>query len=135
MPFGDKNINYKPKDISTILTKELKQTIQMISESIPLLNLAKYDFKFKNIKELQKGNIKIIEVNGAIGFDSRYTIKTLEDLTIKNVYLNLRWFLKRINIGLINTFDSELYKKNLVNRDIEIWRNILLNCKYKTKYL
>jgi hypothetical protein len=51
-------------DRSNLITPQLEEVFDNISNQIPWFYFGRYDFKVKSIEDLYKGNIKIIELNG-----------------------------------------------------------------------
>ena len=56
---------------------------------IPNMNVARYDIRLKNINDLEKGNFKIIEINGTMGMSFEY-------------YFDIIWYFRRLFIGTKN---------------------------------
>ncbi len=51
-------------DVSHLRTPELESIIDTITKKVPNFHFGRYDIKARNVEELQKGEFKIIELNG-----------------------------------------------------------------------
>ena len=80
----------------------LEKQIKDISYNIPNFNVGRYDIKTTEDK-IRKGEFKILEVNGTLGFDLR------KPTYISFIYHAIRWFLKRLQVGLINILSLNGY--------------------------
>ncbi len=53
------------RDCSGEITRALEECIDTVATSMPHLHVARFDIRFASMHELQHGNFKIIEINGA----------------------------------------------------------------------
>ena len=80
------------KDHSDQITPALNQLFNAISQTIPNMNVCRYDIRLPSIDHLQKGDFKIVEVNGTMGMRYLgYPIGVLPDV---------EWYLMRIFMGI-----------------------------------
>jgi hypothetical protein len=83
-----KNDN-KKSYYNLIDNEKINNIINNISKLIPNMNVARYDIRLKNINDLEKGNFKIIEINGTMGMSFEY-------------YFDIIWYFRRLFIGIKN---------------------------------
>lgn len=100
-------------DRKDLITKELIKAIQEIANNIPKFYAGRFDIVVDNLDDLKKGDFKVYELNGNMGFDlnNNFTDRKLSINNIKKIINQLNWIIKRIIIGFYNiiTFNSELY--------------------------
>lgn len=93
------------EDITHIKTNKLEHIISNISQSIKNFNVGRYDVRYENEQQLQNGIFKIVEANGTTGFDLRKDTSSF----LYAILLNLRWFMKRLQIGFVNIATNNTY--------------------------
>jgi hypothetical protein len=76
----------------------IEPIIQELSRKIPYFNVGRYDIKTSEEK-IKRGEFKVLEINGTMGFDLRGWTTTNP---FKCIYYHERWFLKRVIIGWLN---------------------------------
>lgn len=109
-------------DAKHLLTKELEQKILKVS-NIKGFNFGRYDLKAKNTKEFQKGNFKIIEINGATSemthiWDKNFTFKkALKTLKTQwNMLFRIAHYNKHNPINDFvhsNNYESNFFKSHM----------------------
>ena len=67
--FSDEYHDYVNMDY--LITPKLNRIIDNISHRIPNFYVGRFDIRFYNISDLNKGKFYILEVNGNMGFDLR----------------------------------------------------------------
>lgn len=90
-----KDYNKKSHD-NLIHNEKINYIINHISKLIPNMNVARYDIRLKNINDLEKGDFKIIEINGTMGMSF-------------NNYFDIIWYFRRLFIGIINILTLKGY--------------------------
>jgi len=86
------SINHKELINENILIK-----IDEISKKIPGFYVGRYDIRLKNLEDLEKGDFKIVEVNGTMGMNIFDNKNMFIDL-----YYDFIWYWNRITIGGYN---------------------------------
>ena len=89
---------------SSLINNDLHKLFNKMANFIPNLNICRYDIRLKNINNLQKGDFKILEVNGSMGF-------SLDEYnTGLNYFIDeSNWYLQRILLGFINIITFKCY--------------------------
>ena len=105
-----RSFNDKHKKIhnNLINNSNLNNIINELSNMIPNMNVGRYDIRLKNIEDLEKGDFKIVEVNGTMGmsFDK---------------YFDFQWYVRRIIIGLFNIITFKCYSP--VNLPVAMYKS------------
>lgn len=97
------------------ITAELNDKIDFIASNIPNLFVARFDVRFDVLNQFLSGkNFKILEINGAMGYDNsafnlRNDKKKNKYVILENITRSVRWFLIRLYIGLINVITLNTY--------------------------
>lgn len=78
-PIGNHNRGTRFFDASHLISEELTHVLNEISQNIKGFNYGRFDVKANSEEDLKKGNLKIIEINGANSepthiYDSKYTL-------------------------------------------------------------
>lgn len=84
------------------ISQEINDSIDYISSKIPDFYAGRYDIRFSDMKQFFAGkDFKVLEVNGAMGFDLNTSIMSLSSMkdTLRNL---LPWIGRRIAIGFKN---------------------------------
>lgn len=83
------------------ITDELNEKIDKISKGIPNFYVGRYDIRFSDIEKFKKGeDIKVLELNGTMGYDLRATL--IPKLSFRYIFLCLRFILVRLLVGMEN---------------------------------
>lgn len=116
------NTNGVPcEDYTYMISKELTDVINNISNQIPNFYAGRYDIGFDNIDDFKKGkNFKIYEINGVMGFDLRTLIN---EIYIKEKYYIIRWTLNRYYIGLLNIIYGNVNLLNMIKNLPNMYKN------------
>ena len=82
-----------------LITENVNILFNEISQKIPNFYAGRYDIRLKHLDDLEKGNFKIMEVNGTMGMRliSNFNLLNLHDL-----YYDFIWYWTRIIIGGYN---------------------------------
>ena len=103
---------------SDLISPELTTIFDNLTQKVPDLYVCRYDIRFSSIEAFKQGHFKILEMNGTMGYDnatfnhpSQLEINDENDLlSIGSLLLgNIRWFLARLLIGLINLLTFNTY--------------------------
>jgi hypothetical protein len=103
-------------DHSHLITPDFERLIDKITKKIPCLYVGRYDVKADSLESLLSGNFGVIELNGVLGADQRCYVHTLNEIHPLSLHLQLRWFFKRILVGI---------QANLVHGPLEIVKNLI----------
>jgi hypothetical protein len=90
------NDRYKKSYDHLVNNENINMIISEITNLIPGMNVARYDIRVKNIDDLEKGDFKIIEINGTMGWSLKH-------------YIDSTWYVRRLFIGLCNTISLKGY--------------------------
>lgn len=82
-----------------LITEKVQEMFEIISRKIPDFYVGRYDIRLKNIEDLEKGDFKILEVNGTMGM--RLTSDS-HLLNSNDLYIDSNWYLSRLQIGAYN---------------------------------
>ena len=83
------------------ITHEFNEKIDKISKGIPNFYVGRYDIRFSDIEKFKKGeDIKVLELNGTMGYDLRATL--IPKLSFRYICLCLRFILVRLLVGMEN---------------------------------
>jgi len=83
------------------ITDTLNNKIDEISKGIPDFYVGRYDIRFSDIEKFKSGeDIKILELNGTMGYDLRTTV--IPRFSFRYLILGLRFILVRLLIGFQN---------------------------------
>jgi len=82
-----------------LITKNINNLFNEISQKIPNFYTGRYDIRLKHLDDLEKGDFKIVEVNGTMGMRliSNFNLLNLHDL-----YYDFIWYWTRILFGGYN---------------------------------
>ena len=87
-------------DYSKHITDNISKLFDKFTRAVPKFYAGRYDVLADSLRDLLNGNFVIIELNGLMGVDHRSYINTVKELDIRNLPQQLRWYAKRIIIGL-----------------------------------
>ena len=87
------------KNYPELITEKVQEMFETISQKIPNFYVGRYDIRLKNIEDLEKGDFKILEVNGTMGM--RLTSDSYL-LNSNDLYIDSNWYLSRLQIGSYN---------------------------------
>jgi hypothetical protein len=88
---------------SSIINNSIHRIFNNISKKVPGLNVGRYDIRLHSIQDLEKGDFKIVEINGTMGM--HLYLSEVDDLlksTMEYFMIDMRWHFYRIIIGLSN---------------------------------
>ena len=91
--------NIKYKNYSHLINDNIQKRFYKLSTYIPNMNVCRYDIRVKHMEDLEKGDFKIVEVNGAMGMPNMFR---LHNGLLYNMQITLRWIVIRLFIGLHN---------------------------------
>ncbi len=103
-------------DHSRHIDDKISELFDEITGGIPDFYVGRYDMLADSLHDLLNGNFAIIELNGLVGVDHRAYVHTIKDLDIRNLHQQLRWYGKRVIIGL---------QTNLLHNPLVIVKNVL----------
>jgi hypothetical protein len=104
-------------NLTHLITPELNNQIDIISNNIPNFFAGRYDIKYKNLESLLKGkDFYILEVNGSYGYDLRKE-------NILFIY-SFRWNIYRLLRGCKNIITSKGYN---INTQLSIIKKVIYN--------
>ncbi len=95
----------KCTDITFEVSGTFKNSIKQAASQIPNFNVGRFDIRYKNDSELQKGNFIILEANGTLGFDLR---KTTYNFLVGGSF-TIRWIIIRLLYGFYNIISFNGY--------------------------
>ena len=102
-------------NLDYLITPKLNSIIDNISHNIPNFYVGRFDIRFYNIGDLNKGKFYILEANGTMGFD---LTKDCYQYPLLNSYvwinIKLRWLLVRLYYGLINIFTLNCVRLDII---------------------
>jgi hypothetical protein len=82
-----------------LITAKVEEIIETLSRKIPEFYIGRYDIRLKHLEDLEKGDFKILEVNGCMGM----MLNSNEYLFDNNAFItDSRWFLSRLQTGVYN---------------------------------
>jgi hypothetical protein len=107
----------KSKQHSNLVNnRKLNEEFNYLSNLVSGLNVGRYDIRLKNMNDLLKGDYKILEVNGTMGFYFTDSINTTDirksgllNKVMFDISLNLKWYFTRLYIGIINILTLKGY--------------------------
>jgi len=123
----------KIKDISFLNNSKLEKIINKISNKIPGFYIGRYDIKFRSREDLKAGNFKILELNSGFGIDSSLYTNSTKHITFKKIPGQLRWFSKRVIVGLINLANPKNNILETIKNKIKEISNIYQCVKLRNK--
>jgi len=115
-------IKYKTSNKSQMINDTTNKLFNDISKLVPGLNTGRYDIRLKSIDDLEKGEFKIVEINGTMGMS---LFPGVFDNWLLSAYLHLKndtfWHLRRVLIGASNIILMRGY--SLLNLPIAMFKS------------
>lgn len=108
--FNEENIIYwtnmfkNKKNLSYLITPELTKNFNEIFNKIPNYYVGRFDILVKKLSDLNSLKFKIIEVNGTMGmgFESDSYFESFNNIFLKDLLIDIKWYIRRILIGFYN---------------------------------
>lgn len=87
------------KNYPELITEKVQEMFETLSRKIPDFYVGRYDIRLKHLEDLEKGDFKILEVNGTMAM----RLTSNEYLFNSNdIFIDSNWYLSRLQIGTYN---------------------------------
>jgi hypothetical protein len=105
-----------------LITEKVQKLFETISQNIPDFYVGRYDIRLKHLEDLEKGDFKILEVNGTMGM----MLNSNQNLFDNNAFIiDSKWFIRRLQIGAYNMATLKGYNPLLL---LQVMSISLKNC-------
>ena len=82
-----------------LITEKVEEIIETLSRKIPDFYTGRYDIRLKHLEDLEKGDFKILEVNGTTSMMLNSNGVLFDN---NSFMIDSKWFLRRLQIGVYN---------------------------------